>query len=676
LQAQLSGLVIQNEALDSLVDATQWVSSGNYIPDSTTLALSYIEKGGLKTVIDTTMAAYKVNVAADTLGDSIMSVQNKAQAISLKEDSLVNKTNTGKTSNGLLTISGTIQASQPEQHDSSNNRTNISHGSKDFLTGNPVFVPDVNKEVIDTASIELAHVPKDTMELQAPIATEDSLDNKISVNQSSKDLPIRNTAIVPVVNKKATDTLSANKAAVKDDIAVLQDSINTLEDSLRNKASINQSSKDLSNRNTVIIPVVNKKVIDTLSANKAESKDDIAMLQKQIKVLEDSLSNKNYLNKDSKELLKGNVAVNKATADTLSVNRAEAKDDIATLQSKINKLEDSLKNSAIVSKNSLLTASSINEVSQQQPKASAKNKTDAGKASQDLPSASDSDEVSRLRSELSSLQKENEGLSQQLDKTSSTPVSSPEKDNQVSGNENVATQDDINALKSEIKSLQGTIKANSNNQVTTSQRNLLPPIVPAIGIGVGKTKVEQVIQHDTIFVERPSDTINHIDTFRLTDTFLVRDTLRISDTVKQVVRDTVQQTVVKDSVVTMTNVIDKQKESLLALPPLVILFDLGKSNVKLVYRKRLDYYAAQLKQHKDLKVVITGHTDKIGSVANNLILSEKRAKSISDYLISKGVKDNEMQLNSLGETDPITENDTKDGQSQNRRVELIFGNGG
>jgi outer membrane protein OmpA-like peptidoglycan-associated protein len=336
-------------------------------------------------------------------------------------------------------------------------------------------------------------------------------------------------------------------------------------------------------------------------------------------------------------------------------------------------LEDSLGNNAVTGKSKInvLTATRTDQVSPPSTD-TPEYKAYAGKASKQQPTTSGNDEVARLRSELAGLQKEKESLMRQLDNTATTPVSVPDNPGRASGNDNAATQEDINSLKSEIQSLKGAIKENSNNQVVAPKRSFFPAIVPSIGVGVGKTKVEQVVQHDTIFVERPSDTASHVDTVRVTDTVRIRDTVRVSDTVKQIVRDTVQQAVVKDTVITVINTAAKQKESLLALPPFIILFDIGKSDVKLVYRKRLDYYASQLIQHQDLKVVITGHTDKTGSVANNLILSEKRAKSISGYLVGKGVSSDAMQLDKLGEAAPIAENNTKEGQSQNRRVELIF----
>lgn len=663
MQAQLSGLIVQNEALDSLVDAAQSAISG-YALDSDTLVQSDISKTGTGIVIDTATIGL-----ADTLKDSLLIAGNKAGIVPLSDsaatetdtitghekvfvsaneelntqkssnDTLINNliSDTTKTSNSLLTANGPKNISQPK--DSLNNKSNAGQASNSLLSGNVVVVPAVDIAEKDTVANDLASIQKDTAAIQSQInVLEDSLASKAAVNKTSNGL----------LAATAPKNISEPK------------------DSLTNKSNAAQASGGLSRGNAVVVAVTDN-TKDSIKERSRKSNEEIAILQARVKTLEDSLNSKGL-----QETFKGNPAivpvVNKRLSDTLPASN----DDIAVLQKRINALEDSLSKNAAAgkSKNGLLTASGTDKVSQQ-PSDTTKHKANAAHVSNNMPNTSDNEEVSRLRAELSDLQKEKESLMQQLDNKTIAPVILPEENDPVSGNKNVATQEDVNALKSEIQSLKSTINANNNNRVGP-QRSILPPIVPAIGIGVGKTKVETVVQHDTIFVEKPADGTSYSDTVRITDTFVVRDTVRVSDTVNQIVRDTVQQTIVKDSLVTVTNVVDKQKENLLALPPYVILFDLGKSDVKLVYRKRLDYYAVQLKKHKDLKVVITGHTDKTGSVANNLILSEKRAGSISDYLIGKGVSSSDMQLNGQGETNPIVENDTKEGQGQNRRVELIF----
>ena len=68
---------------------------------------------------------------------------------------------------------------------------------------------------------------------------------------------------------------------------------------------------------------------------------------------------------------------------------------------------------------------------------------------------------------------------------------------------------------------------------------------------------------------------------------------------------------------------------------------------------------------------IDGYTDSVGSDAYNLKLSDRRAKSVFDYLTSRGVDPARLKSQGFGEADPIASNDTEDGRAQNRRVMLI-----
>ncbi|MCL6417447.1 OmpA family protein [Aestuariirhabdus sp. Z084] len=80
--------------------------------------------------------------------------------------------------------------------------------------------------------------------------------------------------------------------------------------------------------------------------------------------------------------------------------------------------------------------------------------------------------------------------------------------------------------------------------------------------------------------------------------------------------------------------------------------------------------ADRLKLYPDVKIEIVGHTDSRGAEAYNKDLSMRRAKSVQDYLISKGVKPSNLKSIGLGEEYPLVSNDTADGRRQNRRVEI------
>ena len=84
----------------------------------------------------------------------------------------------------------------------------------------------------------------------------------------------------------------------------------------------------------------------------------------------------------------------------------------------------------------------------------------------------------------------------------------------------------------------------------------------------------------------------------------------------------------------------------------------------------LDGVAKILTKHPDLKVRIAGHTDSMGTAAYNKKLSQRRAESVMNYLISRGVTRANLTAVGFGEEQPIASNDEVEGRAKNRRVEL------
>jgi len=69
-------------------------------------------------------------------------------------------------------------------------------------------------------------------------------------------------------------------------------------------------------------------------------------------------------------------------------------------------------------------------------------------------------------------------------------------------------------------------------------------------------------------------------------------------------------------------------------------------------------------------ILLTGHTDNVGPSEPNILLGQKRADIIRDYLVSKGVAGDKIKSTSKGETEPLVENTTVSGKAKNRRTEL------
>lgn len=103
-----------------------------------------------------------------------------------------------------------------------------------------------------------------------------------------------------------------------------------------------------------------------------------------------------------------------------------------------------------------------------------------------------------------------------------------------------------------------------------------------------------------------------------------------------------------------------------------IFFDTGKSALASGSRNTLSRIAEQLRNNPTLQIVVEGHTDSVGSDALNQSLSEKRAQSVRDYLVSQGFPPERISTVGRGENAPVASNDNAAGRQQNRRVELVI----
>jgi outer membrane protein OmpA-like peptidoglycan-associated protein len=86
--------------------------------------------------------------------------------------------------------------------------------------------------------------------------------------------------------------------------------------------------------------------------------------------------------------------------------------------------------------------------------------------------------------------------------------------------------------------------------------------------------------------------------------------------------------------------------------------------------KQLTDLLNYLNYYPDIEIRILGHTDERGKGNYNQDLSEKRAKAVVDYLISKGIDKKRLSYVGYGETRPISDNNTDEGRQKNRRVEF------
>lgn len=103
-----------------------------------------------------------------------------------------------------------------------------------------------------------------------------------------------------------------------------------------------------------------------------------------------------------------------------------------------------------------------------------------------------------------------------------------------------------------------------------------------------------------------------------------------------------------------------------------ILFGFDRSDLSAGAMTNLDKVVEVLKKYPDTDIEVQGHTDSKGTDKYNLSLSQRRATSVSGYLSKQSVVSSRLTTKGFGENAPKYNNDTEDGQSQNRRVEFLI----
>ncbi|MEE9408074.1 MAG: OmpA family protein [Polaribacter sp.] len=101
-----------------------------------------------------------------------------------------------------------------------------------------------------------------------------------------------------------------------------------------------------------------------------------------------------------------------------------------------------------------------------------------------------------------------------------------------------------------------------------------------------------------------------------------------------------------------------------------IEFDFGRSSIKTRSDPILRSIISFLNEYPNKKFEIQGHTDSKGTETTNLRISESRAESVSDYLISHGIHPSRISFKGYGKSKPIDSNKTRNGRANNNRVEI------
>lgn len=104
-----------------------------------------------------------------------------------------------------------------------------------------------------------------------------------------------------------------------------------------------------------------------------------------------------------------------------------------------------------------------------------------------------------------------------------------------------------------------------------------------------------------------------------------------------------------------------------------IQFETGSSVIRSASYATLDDIMKSSVVAEGLTVGVYGHTDNVGADDKNQQLSEQRAISVKNYLVSKGIPENRVTVKGYGAAKPVADNNTAEGKAQNRRVQIVLG---
>jgi len=101
-----------------------------------------------------------------------------------------------------------------------------------------------------------------------------------------------------------------------------------------------------------------------------------------------------------------------------------------------------------------------------------------------------------------------------------------------------------------------------------------------------------------------------------------------------------------------------------------IYFDFSSSEIKEESEPVITEIVSYLNENPDVKIVVEGHTDNVGSESSNQKLSENRAKNVMNKLMDKGIDKGRLSVKGFGSKQPVSDNGSETGRAQNRRVTI------
>ncbi len=116
----------------------------------------------------------------------------------------------------------------------------------------------------------------------------------------------------------------------------------------------------------------------------------------------------------------------------------------------------------------------------------------------------------------------------------------------------------------------------------------------------------------------------------------------------------------------------RQGDNITLNMPAAITFAFDRAELQPQFYPVLDNLANTLREYNQTIVEVAGHTDNVGTDQYNQQLSTRRAESVGNYLMGRGLVRDRFIVTGAGETRPVTSNDNDSGRAQNRRVEITL----
>lgn len=101
-----------------------------------------------------------------------------------------------------------------------------------------------------------------------------------------------------------------------------------------------------------------------------------------------------------------------------------------------------------------------------------------------------------------------------------------------------------------------------------------------------------------------------------------------------------------------------------------LIFEMSKAKINPDSYSELDLVVSMMNENKDMVIQLEGHTDYLGDAKQNMKLSEQRVEAVKDYLVDKKIHKNRIKTKAFGGTQPLSEDNTPQAHSLNRRVEV------